>query len=166
MKCPRCNIELQKSTYCNIIAFYCPHCHGTAVTVSGLRSLGVEPENVYNIWAGANAGKLGCEIFCPECGNPMRLTKLDDSCNTFYIDICICCQLIWFDFGELDKIPVVNMDGADHLPPQAREIMTISNGWEVETTPGKMPTFLNKLGIDQMWCCAALRLLLRLIFKI
>ena len=159
MECPRCSVTLQKSSYCNIIVFYCPHCHGVAVTVSGLRSLGVDPENIYNIWASANAGKRGCELSCPECDNPMRLIKIDNLGTTFYVDVCIRCQLIWFDSGELEKIPVTTSAGIDTLPPQVKEIAAICNmrQLESETPAAALP--------DHLWCFRALKLLFQLIFN-
>ncbi len=165
MECPRCSVTLEKVRYGNIIGFHCPHCHGIAVTISGLRTLGVDPGNVFNIWTSANAGKLGCELSCPECDNPMRITKINDGESIFYIDVCIKCQLIWFDFGELDKIPADAINNADQLPPQAREIIAINRVRNIDT-PDEPPTLLENLGIDQLWCSTALRLLLRLIFRI
>ncbi|MBE6357749.1 MAG: hypothetical protein E7057_00700 [Lentisphaerae bacterium] len=168
MKCPRCAVHLEQVKIGTVLTFSCSNCHGQAVTLEALRTLGVSPENTTAIWRSASAGKLGAQLNCPECGNPMRLIKLDDGSNIFYIDVCCCCHLIWFDFGELNMIPVVHIPAnfITQLPPTAHAALTSNNISQVELPDEAPPTFLDHLGIDRTWCITALRLLIKLFFKI
>ena len=165
MNCPRCGTPLEKSYYNKIINFHCPHCNGQAVTLSGLRSLGVDPDNLAAIWQSANAGKLGTLLNCPECGKPMRVVKLDNGNNICYIDSCISCHVIWFDFGELENIPVIQFP-CPQPPPKVSPVpvdkFTASSG----NDSFEIPSVLDHLGIDRTWCSIALQLLLKLFFRI
>jgi hypothetical protein len=96
------------------------------------------------------------------------LIKLDDGSNIFYIDVCISCHLIWFDFGELNMIPVVQLPAnfISQLPYQMNTALTNSGILQQEISDDAPPTFLDHLGIDRTWCIMALRLLIKLFFKI
>lgn len=123
MKCPRCQCELVNDRYQNkILSFFCPSCRGQAVTISGLRKLGVDEENTRNFWLAAAKGKLGSKLNCPECNGEMRIIKVDDGQCKFFIDLCQKCQLLWFDSGELEKIPLIPPE-SENLPQQAKEIL-------------------------------------------
>ncbi len=126
MLCPRCQTELEKNT-CGgkVFAFSCPNCNGQAITLSALRTLGVEEENTRNIWKAATKGKLGDNLPCPECKGNMRIVKVDDGKSVFYIDLCIKCHTVWFDFGELEKIPVRPPVIEEELPQRAKEILAL-----------------------------------------
>jgi Zn-finger nucleic acid-binding protein len=168
MNCPRCATPLEQVKIGTVLAFSCRSCHGQAITLEALRTLGVSPENTTAIWRSASAGKLGKLLTCPECGNQMRVIKLDDGSNIFYIDVCISCHLIWFDFGELNMIPVVQLPAnfISQLPYQMNTALTNSGILQQEISDDAPPTFLDHLGIDRTWCIMALRLLIKLFFKI
>lgn len=166
MGCPRCGAGLNQSFYNNsIVVMNCPVCHGKAVTMSGLRALGVEPENTTNIWRAAQKGKLGTNLCCPECGKEMQIVKVDDGTTVFYIDVCTQCHLIWFDAGELEKIPIPPQTAAEEdMPQRAREILAIHQ-------TGKMYPDDDDITPAGTWmyghlAWTALRIILRLFFKL
>lgn len=168
MICPRCSVELEKSNYNDaVICYTCPHCNGQMLTMGGLRTLGVEPGNAFAIWDAALKGKLGSSLNCPECGSAMNSVKIDNGDCVFYVDICIRCHAIWFDIGELEKLPFQ----AVHTPPvqplaAKNNAVNYSVGDIDHDRPTSSSGLLGHLGIDQQWCSLALRIALRLIFKI
>ena len=124
MHCPRCHCDLSKISHQNkIFIFSCPICHGQALTMSGLRSLGVDENDTRSIWSAALNGNWGKELPCPECGNLMHVVKIDDGQSVFYIDICTKCHILWFDFGELEKIPLAPPENKEDIPQLAKEIL-------------------------------------------
>ena len=179
MHCPRCATLLNKNLYKDtVISFYCPHCYGQLITMSGLRALGVTPENSGNIWQAAKKGKSGESHPCPECGKNMRIVKLDDGAQTFYIDVCVYWHSLWFDFGELEKIPVQISSGEqnDELPREAEELLAVhqvenlnerydaSERYNFFARHFDMADYGNAITRHLVIC--GLRLLLRMIFKI
>lgn len=124
MFCPRCQTELHKHLYNEkIFAFSCPVCKGIAITMAGLRSLSVDEENIRNIWKAAIKGKLGTLLPCPECRKEMQVIKVNDGQTDFFIDLCTQCHIIWFDPGELEKIPVMTEPPTEEIPQRAKEIL-------------------------------------------
>ena len=166
MGCPRCGAGLNQSFYNNsIVVMNCPVCHGKAVTMSGLRALGVEPENTTNIWRAAKKGKLGTNLCCPECGKEMQIVKVDDGTTVFYIDVCTQCHLIWFDAGELEKIPIPPRPAdAEDMPQRAREILAIHRAGEVSTDNDDISPAGGWMYSHLAW--TALKIILRLFLKL
>ena len=124
MLCPRCQTGLHKHHYQEkVFAFSCPVCKGIALTLGGLRSLRVDEENIRNIWEAAIKGKSGTQLPCPECRQEMQIIKVNDGQTDFYIDICTKCHIIWFDPGELEKIPVMPEQPVEDIPQRAKEIL-------------------------------------------
>ena len=167
MRCPRCSVELSKGIFQNIISFRCPVCGGQAVTMSGLRSMGVDEENIASLWRNAISGRSGSEVGCPECKAPMRSLKVDNGETVFDIDLCTRCHTLWFDLGELEKIPCTPPGHLREERPRDRseELLAIR---KIQRMNGEddTPTIFSKLGIDEEWCAVALRILVRIIFKI
>ena len=179
MNCPRCATPLEKNLYKDtVVSFFCPFCHGQIITLSALRALGVNNENSGNIWQAAKKGRSGAQLPCPECGKTMKIVKLDDGNQKFYIDVCIHCHAIWFDFGELDKIPVQPPIAGkdDELPAKAKEILAlndvknINEQYEFSERKNFFSEYIN-IGsygdsITRYLAVYGLRLLFRLLFKL
>lgn len=147
MICPRCKCELIQYHYQNkIISFSCPECYGQALTIGALRTLGVEEENTRSFWIAASKGKLGAQLSCPECSGEMRMIKVDDGQCKFFIDLCLKCQLLWFDTGELEKIPV-NSPQNDDMSQRTKEILAANAINTIRThDDGASSIFRNRSG--------------------
>ena len=149
MRCPRCSVELTKSMYDNkIIAFYCSCCGGIAVTMAGLRSLGVAGENTFNIWQSAITEPIKKHLPCPGCHEMMSSVKLSDGDTRFYIDVCVKCHTLWFDAGELERIPLDIAVPQNELPQKAREILALHDIEKVKypEEPVRVPYCFGGLG--------------------
>ena len=178
MLCPRCHIQLKKILYDQqSVAYECSVCHGIALTMAGLRNLGVSTENSANIWKAALKKHKGCVLPCPECRTPMSVVKLDDGEIKFEIDVCTKCHIIWFDPGELEHIPLVppqEKSDAD-LPDKAREILALHEISKVKA-PEEPVTVPYRLGSSSFnfsssstgygeIICAVLNLIIRMIVR-
>lgn len=151
MICPRCKCELIQYHYQNkIISFSCPECYGQALTIGALRTLGVEEENTRSFWIAASKGKLGAQLSCPECSGEMRIIKVDDGQCKFFIDLCLKCQLLWFDRGELEKIPVLPPE-KDELPQRAKEILAENAIKNVRVYDNETAGFIHRRGFWHGW---------------
>ena len=123
MQCPRCNQKLHKEFHGRTIRYSCPAGHGSWVTFAALRALRIDRETLNELWRNALNGNFIFGAKCPQCGKAMRTLKLaDDDCH-FELDICLSCQSLWLDHGELRHLPVLQPEPADTLPQRAKEIL-------------------------------------------
>lgn len=129
MKCPYCNLELNKEFYEGVIVFRCPGCAGRMVTVSGLRNLSGNHAVIDQLWRMARAVQSNDGPFCGACRKPMRrvLLSLTKEQRLLELDVCGSCQMVWFDAHELEQIPrrLPARKLEDELPPKAREILAM-----------------------------------------
>ena len=52
------------------------------------------------------------------------IQEIDESC-ALELDICCNCQLVWFDGGELETIPLLLPKAKNELPQKAQEILAL-----------------------------------------
>jgi Zn-finger nucleic acid-binding protein len=124
MRCPRCSGDLSQISYLEkVFIFSCPACHGQAVTMSGLRAIGIDEESIKKIWSAAVNGQTSKELPCPECNDLMQSLKIDDGQTVFFIDVCTMCHVLWFDLGELEKLPLEPEKETEDIPQKAKEIL-------------------------------------------
>lgn len=78
----------------------CASCGGSAANLALLRVVGAA-ELARDIWA--SSGELeSSSKACPSCTNEMG----EQSEGTPRLDLCVRCQLVWFDGGELSAAGV------------------------------------------------------------
>jgi len=132
MKCPSCGTELAKEFYEKVIDFRCPGCGGRIMTISGLRTLCADPDFANMLWHTAQYGYSQIGPVCTSCGKTMRRVTLPLSGMALELDICCACRLVWFDPGELGRIPLPKP--GEELPPKAREVLAMRQVEAVEET--------------------------------
>ncbi len=111
MNCPDCETSLTSRAKVGRHFFFCSDCHGQAVTLPVLKS---EVDQVYvkELWAFARPASCTKMRACPSCRSKMQsihppaaagsgASALDD----LTLDLCRACQLLWFDAGELQRLP-------------------------------------------------------------
>ncbi|MBE6379841.1 MAG: rhomboid family intramembrane serine protease [Lentisphaerae bacterium] len=126
--CPQCGQKLQ-SAFRNRSAIYsCKDYHGQAVTLPGVRALCNSSKFANMLWQKAyNQPQVNPAKLCPVCRRAMKsvpLTLPDNS--VLELDVCCSCQLVWFDWEELEKLPQESSPPAEAaLPQKARTIMAL-----------------------------------------
>ncbi|MEE3369688.1 MAG: zf-TFIIB domain-containing protein [Planctomycetota bacterium] len=112
MDCPTCKTALVKDQYEGHPVFHCPECSGylmkrqrMAQIQSNREMSSEELEGHAEKRATADTTDL---IRCPRChGQRMNKEKVQFDLRpdeSFQLDICRQCQVIWFDGGELAKL--------------------------------------------------------------
>lgn len=103
-QCPQCQRQLRRHRGPAGPFWACPTCQGHTFTVATLRK--VAPRRaVLALWQrareeGAKAGQR-----CPSCDRAMREVATPAPSGELPIDVCTGCHLIWFDAGELERLP-------------------------------------------------------------
>ena len=100
MNCPACNRLLRRRAIPGGSAWECPACRGVAVLQSVLRKA-VRVNVADLIGERLASGDPGLR-HCPSCYRIMRTAKVH---GTTELDACSTCGLVWFDSGELGRLP-------------------------------------------------------------
>lgn len=111
MRCPDCATALTSREKVGRHFFFCPDCDGQAVTLPVLKAE-VDQGYVKQLWAFARPASCTKTRACPSCATTMQAihppaaagsgaSALDD----LTIELCRACQLLWFDAGELQRLP-------------------------------------------------------------
>lgn len=121
--CPSCNAALTPSALANARSLLCPRCGGRAVTLGALRRI-ARPDRVTDLWRAAFGQREAAGAICPTCDRPMNLVALagsDADAPPLWLDLCRPCQQVWFDGGELERMPRPPTAAPEReLPAEAR----------------------------------------------
>ena len=93
MKCPNCDLELNREFYEKVIVFRCPGCGGRMVTVSGLRNFSGDRAFVDLLWKTAQYGYSETGSVCGSCRKPMRRVTLPLAGMPLELDVCCSCPV-------------------------------------------------------------------------
>jgi len=118
--CPLCREPLNLVTYADFFRGYqCPHCQGLLFNRTAFReaiefrrSRTTQAPEPYSRF---EAAELERRTFCPVCESEMETFQYNGPGNII-IDTCHPCDLIWLDYGEIQK--VVNAPGKDRGVPR------------------------------------------------
>lgn len=103
LSCPRCSVALTPERLDSKTAWLCGSCAGLAINLAALRS-DVEQQVVNALWQLARKSTAAA-LACPSCRQDLRLIHYTDhNVASLEADLCMSCQLIWLDHGELDAI--------------------------------------------------------------
>jgi Zn-finger nucleic acid-binding protein len=102
LTCPHCASKLQPKKYGDRVAWTCPACSGLAFNLAVLRDE-IDDAVVAQFWRQARSAAVAAAR-CPSCRRAMRLIEHRTARVSLDADICVPCQLIWLDGGELDLI--------------------------------------------------------------
>jgi Zn-finger nucleic acid-binding protein len=100
MICPDCAAPLTQVRTAGAALWRCADCAGLAATLAVVRKL-ASPQLIAATWSAARA--LGDDgRACPSCRHAMR--EVDAPPSGPRVDICLRCELAWFDVGELEVL--------------------------------------------------------------
>lgn len=102
LRCPHCPVTLVARRFGEKSAWMCGLCSGLAFNLAVLRDE-VEPAMVAQFWLAARAAPVGTAK-CTACRRPQRVIKHHSERLDVEVDVCVPCQLIWLDGGELEAI--------------------------------------------------------------
>jgi len=122
IKCPHCKIVLNLMTYGDFYQGYqCSKCQGLLFNrttfrdaIDAQRASAKTPPEPYNTF---DPVELERRTFCPVCEKEMDTFQYMGPGN-IVIDTCHPCDLIWLDYGELQK--VVHAPGRDRGVPRKK----------------------------------------------
>ena len=107
ISCPVCQNFLVTAVIDGNRVLQCPNCKGVlfdqwvfAFAVSYLRNESTQPEPPPRM---LNRQELDRSLSCPKCNQRMD-THLYGGAGNIVIDNCYSCNLVWLDYGELNKI--------------------------------------------------------------
>jgi Zn-finger nucleic acid-binding protein len=117
-KCPQCHEELKLVAKGQLDFWSCPKGHGLGFTLSEAYGR-IQDDEISRIWHESETASPGTRT-CPMCDRPMLsvTTGVDDDeaaegeagdrsdSRQVSLDVCREDQLIWFDPGELDELPL------------------------------------------------------------
>lgn len=115
VRCPVCHIPLMVALFDDHYPGYlCQKCRGILLT----RDDFVESLSTRRAWASTapkaqqpmDPEDLQRKVLCPLCRQPME-THPYYGPGTFVIDSCVPCDVVWLDYGELDR--AVDAPGRD-----------------------------------------------------
>ena len=115
IQCPLCKVPLNMITVDNHFKGHqCPNCKGFLFhrmtfrnTIDSRRARATTPAEPQSM---VNEEELHRRVNCPECAEVME-THPYLGPGTIVIDTCGSCNLIWLDYGEINK--VINAPGSD-----------------------------------------------------
>lgn len=122
IRCPRCQDLLNLITYDDFFQGYqCPKCQGLLFNRTTFREaidfhrsrIKTPPEP----FSAFNPTELDRVTHCPVCQTVMETFQYNGPGN-IVIDTCHPCDMIWLDYGELQK--VVNAPGRDRGVPRTK----------------------------------------------
>lgn len=120
--CPQCQAALNLMTFADFFQGYqCPDCQGLLFNrtifreaIDFQRARVKTPPAPYSTF---NPAELDRTTFCPVCQGKMETFQYNGPGNII-IDTCHACDLIWLDYGELQK--VVDAPGRDRGVPRVQ----------------------------------------------
>jgi hypothetical protein len=92
-------------------AWVCPQDHGLGFTLSEAYER-IGNDEIHAIWQRARTAAPGTRA-CPICATTMVAVAVPPSVDAdavMNLDVCLVDELLWFDAGELDGIPIETPD--------------------------------------------------------
>ncbi|MFE3846263.1 zf-TFIIB domain-containing protein, partial [Thermoplasmatota archaeon] len=109
-ECHRCWLEMKKEEVetfgPNIIIDVCPKCKGIWLDKGELGKL-LKDKKLTNYLTKHIGTKSRSPMICPRCGNTMDIEKAED----IEVDVCLTCNGVWLDEGELEKLKETSKEG-------------------------------------------------------
>jgi Zn-finger nucleic acid-binding protein len=107
MKCPRCSLKLDRTSYEGLPVFICRKCDGYLIRTHHVGSIKNRQEKSADELvveaAAAVEKRLATGLACPRCRRRMTV-ELAPGPIDFHLDECRECSLVWFDGGELAHV--------------------------------------------------------------
>jgi Zn-finger nucleic acid-binding protein len=128
MQCPACRVELNRTTYEGVPVFECPRCGGYLVgrrqMVLIKSSRGKSREELEADVESRSGGDSTEDVRCPKClARDMKKQRVPAGDESFHVDVCEKCGVVWFEGGELARMQLqyeASAKGVESLARQQR----------------------------------------------
>lgn len=118
LHCPRDRAKLVEREHevpgRNVRADHCPKCEGIFLDAHEIKRL-TGKRNVNQQITEYLGVDVGSHLVCPNCGGLMDDEHFVGANGKITIDVCLSCQGVWLDKGELEAIATVNDKDYDKL---------------------------------------------------
>ena len=102
--CPRCKSKLGHVQGVGSNYWECPTCKGHAMSLPLLRRR-ADPAALATLWQATQRTGRVLDVECPSCFQRMKEVQFAPKGEVVPIDVCQRCQFLWFDSGELARVP-------------------------------------------------------------
>jgi Zn-finger nucleic acid-binding protein len=121
--CPTCKAALKLGAD----GFWsCPAGHGLGFTLS--KAYGrIADDEIAKLWRGSETAPAG-KVPCPFCAEPMVTVTVE----RVSVDVCRADEALWFDPGELDRLPAQTPP----TPEQQRQFAAIMEAFDHDLVAG------------------------------
>src|SRR6187402_1557798 len=96
--CPHCSTLLQQHSEEGANVWRCSSCLGFSINLAVLRTRSGD-QVASALWTLARSSPETA-LSCPSCRKPLRVVQRSDANASVQLDMCMSCQLLWFDQGE------------------------------------------------------------------
>ena len=158
MDCPTCETELVNEKYEGHNVFQCPDCSGYLIKRQRMAQIKDTRETSsaeLESHATARAAEDRTDLIrCPRCRvqrmNKQRIHFDERPDESFMIDICGKCQMVWFDGGELAKLQIDHESSIKAIDQLERQQLAQNLGserkQELEQRIAALPTGAGGIG--------------------
>jgi membrane associated rhomboid family serine protease/Zn-finger nucleic acid-binding protein len=131
--CPKCQGRLNQATTGLGHVFHCPQCDGRTAALAVVRQAAGK-RYVSQLLERVRGGEGVPGRPCPSCAKKMVEIPADPKQPHPLLDLCLECQLVWFDRAELELLPRAPSEEevALAVAPAAREAMALPDVAAIE----------------------------------
>ena len=137
-RCPTCSASLGRTSTGDLDTWECPAQHGFALTMSEAYGQ-LQDDEIALAWKQAREGTApDLPAACPMCHVAMRRIDLafdsdealeespgdTENLGAVAIDVCVDCQVFWFDNDEFDQLP----RDLENAAPSQEELRVVAEG--------------------------------------
>lgn len=110
------------------MVYACNGCDGRAITLSVLRKR-ADKTFMQDLWSAAQRATENGPRSCPSCKRKMGEVELARDDEALKLDVCPTCYVVWFDAGEVERVPRTSAAYAKEtreMPREAQRALAMS----------------------------------------
>ena len=134
LECHRCWVPMEKQEFeifgPNIIVDVCSKCKGIWFDKGEFGKL-LKDKKLTKYLTKHIGTKSRSPMICPKCGMIMDIEKAED----IDVDVCLTCNGVWLDSGELEGLQKKSEDGFEGDPIAKQEEMDEERRYKDRTSP-------------------------------
>jgi Zn-finger nucleic acid-binding protein len=144
IECPKCKVKaIRKEIEVfgpNIFIDICPKCNGIWLDDNELKKI-LKDKKMSDYLTKDIGTQSKSKLICPRCGGLMDI----ESANDVDVDVCLTCNGVWLDPGELEELKEISKEGFE-----GDDIEKASERWEdyvVKNRKSRFNRFFRRFGL-------------------